>query len=455
MWNVSVLQRMERALWMAVAAACVFVPTVGRPIASADAPPPPPSGMVCTTSPGTNPVFTLTAREGTISLADGNTAYMWSFSDGNEPFQYPGPVLCVNEGDAVSVVVKNTLPVPISLMFPGQTAVLANGAPVAPDLASNSLTSAIPTGGELTYTFTASRPGTFGYQSGTNAMLQVNMGLFGALVVRPAGQPGGVDTSAPGVSIPYGYVYNDPTTIYNADTEYILMLSEIDPHLHEAVQRNPTSPQFNWADYKARYNMLNGRTFPDTLAPNGASWLPAQPYGALTHIRPLNGSNATSAYYPYPALQRYLNFGYDDVPFHPHGNSGIVIGRDGYMLRDPLDGDLSYEKFTVPVAPGQSWDVVFDWRDAENYDPTANPIPVEQPAEASVQFGAWFGSPYLGNQEALPLGTTSFNQCGEYYHIAHSHDLTQINGWNTLMVGLITFTRVDPPLGPNNHCPVN
>ena len=443
---------MERGLWLAVAFAFAFAPAAALTPARADAPTPPSSGIVCAPSAGANPIFNLTARAGVIGLADGNTAYMWSFADGNEPFQYPGPVLCVTEGDQVSVIVKNTLPVATSLMFPGQTDVLANGAPVQPNLAANTLTTPVPAGGTLTYSFTAGRPGTYGYQSGTNARVQVNMGLFGALVVRPQALPGGVDASAPGVSLTYRYAYSDTTTAFNADTEYLMMLSEIDPNLHTAVQRDPVNPNFNWANYKPRYNLLNGRTFPDTMAPNGASWLPAQPYGALAHIRPFDDSAATNGYYPYPALQRYLNFGTEDVPFHPHGNSGIVIGRDGFALKDAVAGDLSYEKFTVPVSPGQSWDVTFDWRDAEAFDPTYNPIPVESPADAAVQIGAWFGSPYLGQVDSVPIaGITSFNQCGEYYHIAHSHNLAQINGWNTLMVGLITFTRIDPAGG----CPAN
>ena len=37
---------------------------------------------------------------------------------------------------------------------------------------------------------------------------------------------------------------------------------------------------------KARYFLINGRSMPDTIAPNLAAWLPSQPYGALIHIEP-------------------------------------------------------------------------------------------------------------------------------------------------------------------------
>ena len=57
---------------------------------------------------GTSPTFDLYTRAGYINLADGTTAYMWGFSEGSKPFQHPGPVLCVNEGDTVTVILHNT-----------------------------------------------------------------------------------------------------------------------------------------------------------------------------------------------------------------------------------------------------------------------------------------------------------------------------------------------------------
>ena len=65
-------------------------------------------------------------RAGYINLADGTTAYMWGFSEGGKPFQHPGPVLCVNEGDTVTVVLHNSFThlaqerAAVSMVFPGQ-----------------------------------------------------------------------------------------------------------------------------------------------------------------------------------------------------------------------------------------------------------------------------------------------------------------------------------------------
>ena len=148
-------------------------------------------GIVCTT--GTQPEPDLQPRRqatGYIILGDGNTMYMWGYRCSGQPFQHPGPVLCVNEGDTVTVILHNTLPDDVSIMFPGQDNVLANGAPAQPQFdAAATLTSltnvAAANGGSVTYSFVASKPGTYIYESGTDPEKQVRMGLFGALIVRP------------------------------------------------------------------------------------------------------------------------------------------------------------------------------------------------------------------------------------------------------------------------------
>jgi len=110
-----------------------------------------PEGLVCATGSTadfhhpltaplpSNPSFVLTAQDGYITTPDGNSIYMWGYSNGSGAYQDPGPVLCVNEGDAVTITLRNTLPVATSIQFPGMTGVLANGAPSQPQPASASL----------------------------------------------------------------------------------------------------------------------------------------------------------------------------------------------------------------------------------------------------------------------------------------------------------------------------
>jgi FtsP/CotA-like multicopper oxidase with cupredoxin domain len=383
-------------------------------------------GMVCTSGPN----FSLTSHTGYIGTPDGNVVFMWGLSSGADDFQYPGPVLCVNEGDTVTVVLHNTLNRGISLIFPGQENVLADGQPDGPVFNGTNLVSlakvAGANGGTVTYSFVATRPGTFLYQSGTDPAIQVPMGLFGAIVVRPAGHP--------------DWVYNRPETAFNPTHEYIALLSEIDPILSQKME---AGQPFNSKNYHPRYWMINGRGFPDTVAPNFASWLPGQPYGALAIIEPWDASLN-----PLPAVIRYLSVGSVDYPFHPHGNNVRIVGRDGMPLEGAAAEDLAYDKYSIPVGPGQTWDALFSWHDPEAYNSVTNPVPVTFPNIMDLFFGPFFGgAPYLGEQGAIPVGTTTQNQCGEYYHIAHNHALYQITSWGVPMTGMATYTRINPPGG--------
>lgn len=394
-------------------------------------------GVVCTT--GTS--FTLTAMTGYIQLPDGNTAFMHGYAPGGAAFQHPGPVLCVNEGDAVTVTLQNALAEPVSIVFPGQEGVLANGVPSQPQLdpsgRATSLAQAAPPGGSITYTFTATRPGSFIYQSGTNPEKQVRMGLFGGLIVRPTLGP--------------AFAYDRPDSQFTPSEEFMVLLSEIDPIQHQRVEQGRS---FNLNNYKPRYWLINGRGFPDTVADNGAPWLPAQPYGALAKIHEFNDTlpPGDPNYHPHPGRIHYLNVASQSFPFHPHGNNGEVIGRDGSPLEaGPGGADVSFEKFAIHIGPGQTWDVIFKWYDAERYS-LANPVNVTIPDPANMQFGMyWSGSPYLGQSGPLPPGANSLNVCGEHYIISHNHALFQINSWGMTMSGPITYVRIDPPYP--NDCP--
>ena len=409
----------------------------------------PADGVVCTTGTSPSPTFTLTAKTGYILLPDGNTMFMWGYANGNGPFQHPGPVLCVNENDTVTVILKNTLQQPVSIMFPGQENVQANGAPAQPQFDGVTLTSltnvAPANGGSVTYSFVASRPGSFLYESGTDPKKQVRMGLFGAMIVRPS----------MGRDFAYNRADSQFTTMLNNEAhpeEFMVLQSEIDPYQHQAVEAGQA---FNMNNYHPRYWLVNGRGFPDSIAPNGASWLPNQPYGALALIHPFNDVVLPSdpAYHPYPGLIHYLNVGTEDFPFHPHGNNGLVIGRDGHPLEGSAGQDLSFEKFAINAGPGQTWDVIFKWYDAEQYNEANNPVPVTFPDLANMVFGMfWNASPYLGTMGTLPPGTQTLAQCGEYYIISHNHALYQITSWGVTMSGPITYLRIDPPLP--NSCPV-
>jgi FtsP/CotA-like multicopper oxidase with cupredoxin domain len=398
------------------------VPTGGSAAAG------PTTGIVCETSASNT--FSLDARAGYINTPDGNSIYSWGYAVSGGAFQLPGPTLCVESGATVTVVLHNKLPEPVSIVFPGQTDVTANGSPAAPQSDATGLTSlvqaAAATSGVVTYTFTAGSPGTYLYESGTDVSKQREMGLYGGLVVRPAGAPNQANSQA--------------SSTFDPAHEYLFVLSEIDPALHSAVERKRS---FDYTKIRARYFLINGRSMPDTLAPNFASWLPSQPYGALIHIQPFEPGDQ-------PALIRYVNAGAVNYPFHPHGNNQRVITRDGAPAVDTSGTDSSYEKFLIDVGPGQSVDTLDQW--TQEYDPDTNPIPsdIQLPQLQDQIVGpgteTWFSeNPYLGGPRGdLPAGIVQNNECGEYYHVAHSHALDQATNYGASFGGMMTLIRIDP-----------
>ena len=232
--------------------------------------------------------------------------------------------------------------------------------------------------------------------------------------------------------------YDDERSAYKTSTEYLIIISDMDPELHLAVEQGY---HYDMNRFTTRYWMYNGRGFPDTVADNGAGWLPNQPYGSLVYMHP-----ADEVANPYPTLVRYVNVGHSIQSHHPHGNHGYIIARDGHLLQAPSGEDMAVENFTLTTNPGQTLDVLFQWWDTEKWHPETNQIPVVIPQLLDLAVGQWYsGSPYLGNTDLLPVGTQAFNQCGEYYHLAHNHGLHQITAWGVVLSGQITFTRIDPP----------
>ena len=417
----------------------------------------PAEGVMCDTDANNN--FDLTATTGYMQTPDGNSIFMWSYTRSGRGFQLPGPTLCVTEGASVSVVLHNTLPEATSIVFSGQDDVRADGQPARPQFdGTGAMTSLVPeaaaSSGSVTYTFTASTPGTYLYSTGSDVTKQRDMGLYGALVVRPAATPTGADLA---------WANSDHTarSQYSVSHEYLYVLSQIDPALHLAVERNRS---YDYTKATGRYFLINGRSMPDTLAPNNAAWLPNQPYGALVHIKAYDPVNN-----PNPALIRYLNAGPVNYPFHPHGNNQVVITRDGVPVHTASGADASYEKFLIDVGPGQSVDTLDKW--VSEYDPAAKdeanggvcstgtttcasiPSDIQLPQLQDQIVGpgteTWFSeNPYLGapgGQGEIPQGMIQNNQCGEYYHIAHSHALEQATNYGASFGGMMTLIRIDPP----------
>ena len=480
------LTRRRGARWIALASAGALGALL-LPMPAAAQPPALSEGMVCTKSTSLTKgyaTFLLTAGTYYIKTPDGNNSFMWGYGNGNGSFQYPGPVLCMNEGDNVTITLKNTLPFPTSLVFPGNTRIRANGKLEQLDAGTNGLAQAAPAGTpaapkSITYTFKATNPGTFIYESGTDPEVQVLMGMVGAIVVRPRLNPNDLTnpTSCASLSkagtLPPGsvyapgeaLVYDDCASAYNPNREFMHLLTEVDPHMHVAIEKATcadvapidkpncalSAPTYDMTKYVPRYWFINGRAFPDDITPNFAPALPQQPYGALVHVTPKNFDPGTALapnpdYNPLPALVRFLSGGPVTYPFHPHSNHDQQIGTDGRELVAAGGVSLSFDRFGFVMAPGQTAESLFNWSDGQGF--AANPpgIGVPEPSIQNRTDGQyWSGTPYLGVRLPLGAGKTQWNACGEYYQFAHSHALFQITTYGASGGGMLTLIRVDPP----------
>jgi FtsP/CotA-like multicopper oxidase with cupredoxin domain len=391
----------------------------------------------------------LTAKAGHISTPDGNSIFIWGYALNSGTMQYPGPTLITEQGATVIINLTNQLSVPVSIVFPAQEVAASNGVP-------GLLTREAPPGGSVQYQFTASNPGTYLYYSGTRPDLQVEMGLVGALIVRPK----------IGDTVLLNQAYIHPDSQF--DHEYLFLLTEIDPRIHEFVE----SGRMNRVDtttFFPVYWFINGRAAPDTMAPAYAPWLPTQPYNCMPMMHPNE-----------KILLRLAGAGRDLHPFHHHGNHSRVIARDGRLLESTpgAGADLSSMQFTIAVAPGETMDSLFTWTGEKlgwdmygHTDPTGTgktgadciaegiplqpheyepdhckPFPVILPDQKDLTFGPfWSGSPFLGSLGDLPPGEGGFNPNGGFFFMWHSHAEKEITNNNIFPGGLLTMMVVEHP----------
>ncbi|MEZ4656123.1 MAG: multicopper oxidase domain-containing protein [Caldilineaceae bacterium] len=247
------------------------------------------SGISCT------PSCDLYATTGTLTLADGVTVPIWGYSTTNTAGSatLPGPVLVVNQGDPVVINLHN-------IDVPNATSLSISQQNMVPDVAG------VTAGNSATYSFAANqlRPGTFLYEAGltANGPRQAAMGLFGAMIVRPAGAP----TQA----------YADASTAFN--DEAVLVLSEIDPAFNNA----PAAYDLSY--FAPKYWLINGKSYPNSDAISAA------------------GVNAST---PDVVLLRYVNAGLVHHSMGVLGQHQTVIAVDG----QPATHQESLVADTVPT----------------------------------------------------------------------------------------------------------
>lgn len=199
----------------------------------------------------------LRAEATTKTMPDGTVVPMWgfardtSFGAHNGTVSVPGPQIDVPAGDSsLVIVVENNLPEPVSIAVPGATLLTAPNPARYPNgrVRSFLFETAPGNGSAVTYRYRVN-PGSYIYHSASHATVQVQMGLYGA-VVRDFTQ----NVRA----------YSGTATF---SKEATVFLSEIDPALHDAVAGGDFGPGLGMVttmDYNPRYFLVNGESFTTT-----------------------------------------------------------------------------------------------------------------------------------------------------------------------------------------------
>jgi hypothetical protein len=246
--------------------------------------------------------FTLTAEPVRWEIQPGLVVDGWGYNG-----QVPGPTLRVTEGDRVRITLVNHLPVPTTIHWHGLDVPLAMDG--VPGLSQDP----VPPGGSFTYEFTATNPGTRWYHSHVDSNLQLQLGLFGALIVDPR-RP-------------------EPE---HFDREYTYILSEkaldVTPQvaLGQAQVRNQEAG-----------NGRGGAFAPDLFLMNGKAGAAIEPMhiapGERIRLRLINAGNLVHA-------------------MHLHGHSFRLIATDG----NPVPAAAQLLKDTVLIGPSERYDLAVE-----------------------------------------------------------------------------------------------
>jgi hypothetical protein len=346
--------------------------------------------------------FNLTAQQAYLNQPDGEAVYSWGYGCLNTTgltfvptaiggatcptMQVPGPTMVVIEGQTITVNLTNGLPAPVgntSILFPGfNVSTTCTGAGTQQGL----LTCEAAPGGTVTYTFTASAPGTHAYYSGTQSDLQIEMGLYGAVIVLPATVPAncttGYHTQNLAAESHWGEkdfrlsqaAYDHPGSCY--DREYLFQWAEMDSRIHKQAAAQVTalagctagsvgcSLSVQTEPYHPAYFLINGRSMPDLMDPNFAGEYPHQPYNGNPHL-----------HMGELMLIRTIGQGRWQHPFHEHANHVRILGRDGNLVLSGAPTSISYNTpggtavsarglagtlmFNTDTTPGEAFDGIF------------------------------------------------------------------------------------------------
>lgn len=234
--------------------------------------------------------FEMTIEELDLEVAPGLTTKVWAY-DG----QVPGPLIHVQEGDNLEVLVTNNTTMSHTIHWHGTYQTNSWEMDGVPDVSQQ----AIEPGDSFTYRFIADKPGTLFYHCHVNTAEHIDLrGMWGPMVVEP----------------------KKPTKLEKQVTvDTVLMFSGWASSVAQEYGKNGVPNR------ELDYFSINGKAHPGN-----------QP------IRVKKGD----------VLRLRLFAPTSPVSFHLHGHDALVTHKDGSPLEKPYPVDV------IALQPGERYDLI-------------------------------------------------------------------------------------------------
>jgi FtsP/CotA-like multicopper oxidase with cupredoxin domain len=232
--------------------------------------------------------YYLTAKEEDYPIYENKSAKMYLYNS-----QLPGETIRAKVGDTVRVTLKNDLPEETTIHWHGMQ--VENSMDGVPGVTQE----AVMPGETYIYEFKVENPGIYWYHPHYNTAHQIEMGLYGSLIV------------------------DDKEEVIETDKDIVLMLDDV---------RLGNDYQITQGTYGM--DLMHGRSG-NVFLINGKSQFNFEAKkGDLVRLRLINPSNA-----------RVYNFGIEDHEL-------LVIGHDIGLLENPYKTDI------ITISPGERYDVL-------------------------------------------------------------------------------------------------
>lgn len=267
--------------------------------------------------------------------------------------QISAPMMAFDEEDDITITLTNLGLLLRPDLFDGHTLHwhgFVNAIPLFDGVPELSLS--VPVGRDLSYFYRPHDAGTYMYHCHFEDVEHVQMGMTGMVFVRPKQNKAPVNGDPIGTT----YAYNDGDGSTRYDREFAFMITELWSAAH---WRDAHIQVSDWTDYDPSFWLLNGRGYPDTIAPNGVRDASGNLTSADPRLQSQPNSSLVTCNTGERVLLRMSNLGYQNHAMSVDNIDLQIVAKDASLLKG-RDGITNYiSTNTVDVGPGESRDVIF------------------------------------------------------------------------------------------------